>query len=51
LGLAIAREIASRHGAAITLTPSSSLGGLKAGVRFPALAADDQGGQPLSRVA
>ena len=36
LGLAIAREIATRHGASISLQSSASLGGLKACVGFAA---------------
>ena len=35
LGLAIARDIATRHAAAIELDESEVLGGLRARVRFP----------------
>lgn len=44
LGLAIVRAIATRHGASVRLDRSQRLGGLRAQVRFPPVAADSPAG-------
>jgi signal transduction histidine kinase len=51
LGLAIAREIASRHGTAIRLEDSPTLGGLRLTLKFAALDADAGSRGRLPRVA
>jgi signal transduction histidine kinase len=51
LGLAIAREIATRHGASITLQSSNSLGGLSARISFDPAGSADRLDKSLRRVA